>query len=193
MNDLVFLDTETTGLDFDTSQVVELAYCIGWGEIKTLVPPHSLQGADPTALKINKYYERGLDDRSRWATDIELTQAKAEMTNRTIVAANPRFDSRMLERTFGFRGNNEPWKFRLFDLQSFAAGILELREPISMAKLHELLAFDGPDIPRPDHTAAGDVATMRYIFGLLRAQQTELRDIAAEYTLTQGQFKRNVE
>lgn len=193
MNDLVFLDTETTGLDFDTSQVVELAYAVGWGEIKTLVPPHTLQGADPVALRINKYYERGLDDRSRWASEIELMMAKAVMTNRTIVAANPRFDSRMLERTFGFRGNNEPWKFRLFDLQSFAAGILELQEPISMAKLYELVVFEDPDTPRPDHTAAGDVATMRYVFAHLREQQAELRDIAAEYAMSQGQFKRAVD
>lgn len=172
MTDVIYLDTETTGLNFQTAQVVELAYAIGWGEIKTLVLPHTLQGAEPRALEINKYYERGLDDRSRWATESEIEVALAEMTERTLFAANPRFDSRMLERTFGFVGNQEPWHYRLFDVQSFAAGVLRLPTPIGMAALYSTLVDMGYELSKPDHTAAGDVATLRDVHGhLLDLQQ----------------------
>lgn len=176
MTDLLYLDTETTGLNFQTAQVVELAYAIGPGDIKTLVLPHTLQGAEPKALEINKYYERGLDDRSRWATEAEIGAAVAEMTGRTLLAANPRFDSRMLERTFGFVGNQEPWHYRLFDIQSFAAGVLGLPTPIGMAALYSVLVDMGYELPKPDHTAAGDVATLRAVHEHLTALQAGHRE-----------------
>lgn len=167
MSDLLYLDTETTGLSYETSQVVELAYAVGDGDITTLVLPHTIIAANPRALEINRYHARGLADRTTWATEQDIARAFADMQGKTLFAANPRFDSRMLERTFGFLGNQEPWSYRLFDVQSYAAGVLGLDVPTGMAQLFDLLTMRGFVLPKPDHSAAGDVAAMRAVHRIL--------------------------
>lgn len=67
MSRIVFLDTETTGLDSDRHDVWEIGYIVrvpnndgeGWTDFEYLylVPP-DLSTADPNGLRISKFYER---------------------------------------------------------------------------------------------------------------------------------------
>ena len=55
----VFLDIETTGLNFNEHQILELSYAVGDGEITTLyVTDMDFEKAEPKALEVNKYFER---------------------------------------------------------------------------------------------------------------------------------------
>lgn len=59
ISNFVFFDIETTGLNFNEHQILELSYAVGDGEIITLyVTDMDFEKADPKALKVNKYFER---------------------------------------------------------------------------------------------------------------------------------------
>lgn len=167
----VFLDTETTGLNYDTDHVIEVAWAVEDGFVRTLVLPHDVTNAHPKALEINRYYERGLDKASVASAE-EIDAFLAEIKGCTLVGANPRFDATMLVNSLGL--DEEPWHYRLFDLQSFAAGILGGEVPQGMAKLFDVLTFAGYTVPKPDHSAAGDVEATRVLYNILRDIQGAL-------------------
>jgi hypothetical protein len=57
-----------------------------------------------------------------------------------------------------------PWHYRKLDIESFAAahmGLALYSKPPGLKEIATWLREAGNDIPWPDHTAAGDVATMR--------------------------------
>lgn len=65
INDFVFVDTETSGLDEREHNVLEISYAVGDGEVITFLPPYFdwqwsgiLQQADPVALEINEFIDR---------------------------------------------------------------------------------------------------------------------------------------
>ena len=153
---LVFLDTETTGLDPDRHEVWEIAFAVDDGPIVSGVVPHSLRNADPLALNLNGYYGRGVVPTY---SDIE-GMARSALEGASIVGANPAFDAAFLRARWGCT----PWHHRLWDVEAFAAGVLGLDFVPGLAKTAEILRVQGYEIPEPDHTAAGDVATLRTIF-----------------------------
>jgi hypothetical protein len=71
-DDYVYVDIETTGLSTDTDAILEVAYAIGNGPVKTLYPDHSfthvLESANPKALEVNKWIERwtAKDETGSW-------------------------------------------------------------------------------------------------------------------------------
>ena len=58
MNDLVYLDVETTGLDPELHEVWEIAYAVNDGPILSSFVDHTLLGADPVALTVGQYHNR---------------------------------------------------------------------------------------------------------------------------------------
>ena len=158
---LVFLDTETTGLDPERHEVWELAYAVDDGPICSSKVHHSLRNADPTALLMNGYLSRPDSlplDQIRLESD-----AQGVLVGATLVGANPAFDAGFLRARWGVA----PWHYRLFDVEAYAAGVLGWDGPKGLAAIRAALA-DDYDIPAPDHTAAGDVATLRACFYALR-------------------------
>lgn len=159
---LVYLDTETTGLDATRHDVIEVAWAVDGGPIRSALLPHTLQNASPEALAINGYWERGLDDQlcvaqadfraHAWHRDL-----LNDLTGATLVGSNPAFDARFLRAKFGY----EPWHHRLFDVATYAAGVLGWDGPRGLKDVRDALHHHGFEIPAPDHTAAGDVATVR--------------------------------
>lgn len=164
----VFLDTETTGLNYATDHVIEVAWAVEDGPVKTLVLPHDVTNAHPQALKVNRYYARGLD-KATVATQEQIEAFIEEIKGCTLVGANPRFDATMLVNSLEL--TDEPWHYRLFDLQSLAAGILGTDAPIGMAELERRLTKLGYAIYKPDHSAAGDVKATRDCYNALISQQ----------------------
>lgn len=65
IDDFVFVDIETTGLDVHKHNILEVAYAVGNGPIITLYPefhPDIFSTASVGALEVNKFFERFAGD-----------------------------------------------------------------------------------------------------------------------------------
>ena len=158
MRDFLYLDIETTGLDVLVHQPVEVSWALNDETPTTITLPHTLEMADPEALEINRYYERGLNDITKWAGDKEIAELEAALEDAHIAGSNPAFDTGFLHQ-YGFRG----WYYRLMDVPLWVAGRLNLPESLGLKRTADLMRHDGFEIPEPDHTAGGDVLTTRAI------------------------------
>ena len=161
---LVFLDTETTGLE-DHHQVWEIAYAGIGDEPTSFMVPHTTVGSSKEALEIGNYYERQGYEARKWRPDLEREFFNHLGPEVTIIGANPSFDREMLRRRWG----TFPAHHRLLDIESWATALIDTtRPPMGMSALYEWFKERGHDIPKPDHTAAGDVRTMQYIYDSLK-------------------------
>jgi hypothetical protein len=160
---LVFADTEFDRLDTATANLVEVAWAVEDNPVRCGVPPHSIVGADPKALEINRYFERDLGDKARWDRTILDHTARA-CAGQTLVAANPRVDADILARLIGY----EPWHYRLCDIESVAFLLLGFEQMPGLREIKTKLTELGYQLPDPDHSAAGDVETLRAAFRILQ-------------------------
>jgi len=162
---LIYLDTETTGLDPLRHHIWEMAYAVDDGPVDSAIVPHTIVGADLDALMVGQYDQRvGMYPVSR---QFEMGLA-ADLDGNTLVAANPAFDAGFLKARWG----KAPWKYRLFDIEAYAMGALGYEIPQGLKTIAHDLRADDWGIPEPDHTAAGDVATLRACHEALRAIYT---------------------
>lgn len=158
---LIFLDTETTGLDPDLHEVWEVAFALERGRITTFLLPHDLATADPDALRLNGYWDRFDQASVDPAADLQL---KRILAGATIVGANAPFDAAFLRARWGAA----PWHYRLVEVESMALGLLGYDRPKGLNHIADDLRDAGYSVPVPDHTAAGDVATLRAVYESLR-------------------------
>lgn len=147
---LAFLDTETTGLDFERHEVWEIgAIARDFGEedreFLFQIQPN-LEHADPTGLRISRYYEREklthvaeyaqsaiiwLDDedpeKRRWAptTPWHIAYSLARMLDgRHVIGAVPSFDANFLTEFLRLHGQAPTWHYHLIDVENLAVGYL---------------------------------------------------------------------
>lgn len=158
-NNLVFLDTETTGLSLD-HDIWEVAYAIGDGPVQAFQLPHRLHNADPKALELNGYRVRARPAETSIVWDVLIAK---ELEGKSIVGANPSFDAYRLERRWG----RAPWHYRLIDVESMAIPLFNLEKPLGLKGLVDKLADIGYTVSENDHTATGDVRTVREIYKIL--------------------------
>lgn len=154
----VYLDIETTGLDWLTHDVVEIAWAVDDGDIKAFTPEHTLQNADPRALELNGYFEREL----AWSTghhSVASYELLTELRGATVVGSNPAFDTAFLRRKLGVA----VWHHRLFDVSAYAAGLFGGDKLNGLAIIAEELRDRGYSIDEPDHTARQDVHVLRQV------------------------------
>ena len=161
---LVFIDTETTGLDPTRHEVWEIAYAVDDAPIMSGVLWHSLRNADPHALSLNGYWERTAGVDARFCSDLEVGARRA-LEGATLVGANPAFDAAFLRARWG----DVFWHHRLWDVEAYAAGVLGLDKLAGLKGVAAALCDMGHEIPEPDHSAAADVATLRASFRALQA------------------------
>lgn len=151
---LVCVDVETSGVDPELHDVVE----VGWYSLSTgvggvFVPPHSLVGADPRALAVNRYWVRGLDVEHLWDDGSALRQLHAALANNFVVGANPGFDWSFLRKLF-LREGLTPLAFPPLDVPTYAAGVLgrKIGERLGLTQLCRVLG-----VAPGDHSAGDDV------------------------------------
>ena len=171
MTDLVFVDCETTGLDPDLHEIWEIAYAVNDGPVIHNVVPHQLETADPKALKMNGYWDRGnwgLKD--KWGENFDL-EVREALDGNTLVGANPAFDAAFLRKRWGV----DPWSYRMIDVESMALGILEYERPRGLAGISEDLQLRGYPITEPNHSAHLDVVVLRDCYKALRDIQLRWR------------------
>lgn len=170
MTILCFIDTETTGLDPRIHQPYEV--CI-WREDQdeptTMAVEHSLEYADPAALKIGGYFERGFmrEQGGGWTngwTD-QSGYLAAVLQGVTLVGSNPAFDAGMLTRLIG----TSVWHHRLINVAEGGMWVFGWDRPKGLADVATECRSRGYEIPEPDHTAEGDVRATRAVYEALRA------------------------
>lgn len=157
----VYLDTETTGLDSRLHQIWEVAWAVGDGPILHGRVPHSTINASPEALAINGYHSRDTEP-------ADEERLYADLKGATIVGANPGFDIRFLSARWRGRSNPEPWHHRPLDIETYAMPLFDWERPHGLHDVWEALRRRRYMIPEPDHTAAGDVDTVRWAHRALR-------------------------
>lgn len=163
---LVFLDTETTGLDWVQHEVWEIAYAVEDGQIFSSVVPHVGATANPDSLTMNGYFNRVTEPPRISSIEHQL---RRELEGNTVVASNPAFDTAFLKARWGVT----PWHHRLWDVSAYATGVLGHDKPKGLAGITDELRARGYEIPTPDHSAAGDVAALRACFRALQAINRE--------------------
>ena len=162
MGILCFIDTETTGLDPRIHQPYEV--CIwreDWQAPNTFGLPHTLEHADPAALVIGRYWDRGCEYRVGDHTTARVVAR--HLRGVTLVGSNPAFDAAMLTRVIG----TPVWHHRTIDIGTVAMVKFGLDFPIGLREVFERLVDRGHDIPGPDHTAEGDVRATRAAYSAL--------------------------
>lgn len=170
---IVFLDTETTGLDPDIHQVWEM----GWiamdsagrlGELHSSFVRHTLLDADPKALEVGRHAER-LSNPSPWAIYSIPFERELEgaLTGVTLCAANPAFDAAFLtKRWFG----KKPWRYRMLDIETYAMAALDSPVPVG---LHAIIGglqqrYDVEFTALPDHSAGNDALSVAEAYKALQ-------------------------
>jgi len=152
--EIVVVDIETGGLDDDDCILEVAAINLTTGE-EILFAPSLTDGAihtaSPDALRINRYYERGVyeNELTDYATAEAYETLEAMLTGNTFAGSNPRFDSHFIAREIG-----QVWHHRLLDLSAYAAGVLAI-DPTDLPsgfKVCELLGVANED----EHSALGD-------------------------------------
>lgn len=163
---LLFLDTEFTNLDPRLAEVFEVAIAEEAGPVESFLLPHSLAGADPKSLEVNRYFERfGAWGPGRHSTPVHNDVVlKKRLEGATLVCSNPTADREVLFRRWGVA----PWHHRSIDISTYAMPILGHDEPMGQWYVANQLRMMGFEIPEPDHTAAGDVECLRACYLALR-------------------------
>lgn len=182
---MIVADVESTGLDPFVHQATEVAW---WdsatGTYGELVLPHTLDNADPLALEIQRYQERGIAT-ARRANQCEVAglwgflggSIEDRYAKPVLVGSNAGFDAGMLGGTFHRAGftPSQPWYYRPRDVAEIARSGLgwvdENGHPPNLKRLTERLDITVPD--GAAHTAIGDVRTTVQIL-------TRLLELVAE-------------
>lgn len=193
--DLWVVDLETTGLDETIHVPLEVAAVnLRTGELIEFVPflhPTDLAAADPVALGINRYFERGVYKRAldAPATQTHYAQLFDALRGHRFGGANPRFDAAMLRHALGrmqsghvpgsavpYRPADETWHYRLADVCSYVAGALGM-EPDDIPGMNvacELLDV----INAESHSAISDAHAAVECFERARRISTEQKEMS---------------
>ncbi|QIQ62966.1 DNA polymerase III subunit [Streptomyces phage Moab] len=160
MKELVFVDTETTGLDSSSDKLVELSYATLDSDIKTLY--FGVTEVPDFIDNLTKFYERGVDKMPEASIE-EIDEFRNLFDGSTMVAANPAFDKGFLLEEQLFTAH-----YRMLDVESYAMARLGLDEVPSMFKIVQELEARGYVLTQPDHSSYNDVKALREAYKILR-------------------------
>lgn len=156
---LIVVDVETTGLSWNIHKIIEVAAIdTVTDEIIAFAPridPLDLGNAEPSAMQVNRYYERGAwkNVLTGEATSQQYVRLSEMLKGNTLGGCNPRFDGAFLTNA-SHLFNPEPWHHRLADLSAYAAAPLGIapNELIGLGDICERLDVD----PGIAHSALDD-------------------------------------
>jgi DNA polymerase III epsilon subunit-like protein len=168
---VVFLDTETTGLDPDRHEIWELAFILGIGQEYEFRFRPDLAVADPMALRIGRFYERSprssdpftKDERGYWSDPRQAASTVAQrLDGQHLVGAAPSFDAAFLGPWLRRHGQAATWHYHLVDVEALAAGKLGWGPPWNSDELSKAIGVDPSLFDR--HTALGDARWAKAVY-----------------------------
>jgi DNA polymerase III epsilon subunit-like protein len=190
---VVFLDTETTGLDPERHEVWEIGCIVQDHRDKSMdgewlwqLQPN-LALADPTGLRIGRYYEREQLWRATpakavtlaspwWREDLRSKPYPSEkaspgqvahtlaiaLDGAHMVGAVPSFDAAFLAPFLRRHGEAPTWHYHLVDVEAMAAGHAQAEPPWNSDDLSRWVGVDPVRFDR--HTALGDARWAKAIY-----------------------------
>ncbi len=174
----VFIDTETTGLDFARHQLTEVAWIVRFEDGRQVercfIPEHTLDGADATALEMTRYHERiAPQPRSPASEWLELFLEDA--TKAVLVGAVPDFDARHLEMAAARIQRTPTWDHHLLDVETLALPLISPgpEAPRSLAKTCRALGI--PHDQDRAHGALYDAQQAMRVFDRVHELLAQLR------------------
>ena len=166
-NNFAFIDVETTGLNAEVHEIIEVGVVISdndfnvVSEFEIKIKPENIETADPTALRVNKYNEED------WQNSVSLAEAIQTLSEKTadciMVGHNVSFDSLFLEKAF--RKLNIPNKMFYYKLDTLSiAFAVGANDPdINHLSLHSLCEHFGIENKKA-HTALSDARATFELF-----------------------------
>lgn len=157
MRDLIFVDTESTGLaDNPDAELVELTWATLDSEPETLW--FGVKEVPEFIDNLIGFTKRGISGRR--STQPEVQRFLEVSDGQTMVAANPGHDKHFLELAGIWR-----FHYRMLDVESYAyAKMQEFDEVPGMKNIYDTLVARGVSLTQPDHTSRNDVLAMREAF-----------------------------
>lgn len=167
---LAFIDVETTGLDNDTAEIIELGVVIAklkdnelviTDQIDLKIRPEHLETAEPAALRINGYNE------ADWLFAVSLQDAMKNFADKTegaiFVAHNATFDYGFIERAFKKTGVPNKMHYHKLDTIALAFGILINNDDMNKFSLKALTEYYGIENKKA-HSAFADAYATYELF-----------------------------
>ena len=157
----IYVDVETTGLNPQEDELVELTYAVEQDDPITLY--FGVQEVPDFIDDLIGFTKRGISGLR--SSPEELWDFMHACKGATMVSANPKFDAAFLDEN-----KLNVFHYRTLDLESYAMHALDLDYVPGMADIYELLTERGYDIVAPDHTSRNDVLALRRCFEIIKWQ-----------------------
>ncbi len=164
---LAFVDVETTGLNPDIHEIIELGCVIVSqegvgsgkpsfkiiGEIDIKIKPEHIENADPVALRVNGY------DEADWVFAYSLREAMITLSEKAgdaiMVGHNVSFDAGFIEKAFRTTGIENKLHYHKLDTISIAFAKLHLNVDVDKFSLNFLCSHFGIENKKA-HSALSD-------------------------------------
>lgn len=166
MRDWAAVDIETSGLDPNYHDVIEVGIAHRDGSVWSCSLPFDESKADPKALSVNGYGQREFAQMESFDFLAQLLTNIFYHTGTMLVASPAHFDVGFLEALI--RRNNErpPWGHRnVIDLKSYACARFGVVNNLKNSEISRMLNIEDTS----DHTALGDAKWTRQLFAALTA------------------------
>ncbi len=172
---LAFVDIETTGLDRDKGEIIELGVVIAkmkdgalvvTDQLDLKIQPTHIETADPQALRINGYNE------ADWLFAVSLEEAMKAFVEKTkgaiFLAHNITFDYPFIETALARTGVSHDLHFHKIDTLSLAFGILHTSGDLGKLSLRMLCEQFGIENKKAHSAFADAYATYEVFKKLLK-------------------------
>ncbi|USN94998.1 MAG: 3'-5' exonuclease [Candidatus Nomurabacteria bacterium] len=172
-HNLAFIDTETTGLDFDKHELIEIGIVLAkqsWDgddiklevleEVEIKIKPERIQDADPQSLRINGYNE------ADWLFAHDLETAMKIFVDKTkdaiMVTHNLSFDAAFIDKAFKKTGITSLMHYPRIDSISVAFAKLHHKDDLrySLRSLCEHYGINN----KKAHTALSDARVLAELY-----------------------------
>lgn len=141
-HNFAFIDIETTGLNLEKNEIIEIGCVFATPELKVIeefelkIKPEHLENADPIALKVNHYNEKD------WENSYSLKEAMKIFSEKVkdciMVGHNVAFDAGFLEYAFNKTEIMNTMHYHKLDTISIAWAKLHREPDLERFSLREL-------------------------------------------------------
>lgn len=167
---LAFVDIETTGLDHERGEIIELGVVLTelrdgalvvTGELDLKIAPKHIETAEPQALRINGYNE------ADWIFAVSIEDALKAFVDKTegavFVAHNVTFDHGFISANLKRYGIEDKMHYHKLDTLAMAFGILHTNDDIGKLSLRALCEKYGIENKKA-HSAFADAYATYEVF-----------------------------